>query len=42
MCKFNGKRPRGRPRLRWEDSIEAGIQDMGWGALIWVNIGRVG
>jgi len=42
VWKPNGKRPRGRPRLRWEDSIKAGIQDMGWGGLIWLSIGTGG
>ena len=26
-----GKRPLGRPRLRWEDDIEMDLKEVGWG-----------
>jgi hypothetical protein len=26
-----GRRPLGRPRLRWEDNIKMGLQEVGWG-----------
>jgi len=26
-----GKRPLGRPRLRWKDRIEMDFQEVGWG-----------
>ena len=29
--KPEGKRPLGRPRLRWEDNIKMDIQEVGWG-----------
>jgi hypothetical protein len=25
-----GRRPRGRPRRRWEDNIEMAVQEVGW------------
>ena len=39
-----GKRPLGRPRLRWEDSIKMDLHEVGWGAwtgLICVRTGTV-
>jgi hypothetical protein len=35
------KRPLGRPRLRWEDTIKADLQEVGcgvWTGLIWLRI----
>jgi hypothetical protein len=29
--KPEGKRPLGRPRLRWEDNIKMDLQEVGWG-----------
>jgi hypothetical protein len=43
--KPEGKRPLGRPRLRWEDSIKMDLQEVGWGTwsgLIWLRTGTVG
>jgi len=43
--KPEGKRPLGRPRLRWEDNIKIHLQEMEWGArtgLIWLRIGTGG
>jgi len=28
--KPEGKRPLGRPRLRWEDNIKIDLQEVGW------------
>ena len=28
--KPEGKRPHGRPRHRWEDTIKMGLQEIGW------------
>ena len=30
--KSEGRRPLGRPRRRWEDSIKMDLQEVGWGA----------
>jgi hypothetical protein len=40
-----GRRPVGRPRRRWEDSIKMDLQDVGWGTwtgLSWLRIGTGG
>ena len=29
--KFEGKRPLGRPRRKWEDKIKMDLQEVGWG-----------
>jgi hypothetical protein len=29
--RFEGRRPLGRPRRRWEDNIKMDLQDVGWG-----------
>ena len=42
MGKPEIKRPFGRPRPKWEDSIETCLQEIGYGActgLIWLRIG---
>jgi hypothetical protein len=28
---LRGKKPLGRPRLRWEDNIKIDLQEVGWG-----------
>ena len=33
-----GKRPLGRPRLRWEDNIKICFQEVGWGGLEWIDV----
>jgi len=43
--KPKGKRPLGRPRLRWEDNIKMDLQEVGcgvWTRLIWLRIGTGG
>jgi hypothetical protein len=43
--KPDGKRPLGRPRLRWEDIIKMNFQKMGcgaWTGSIWIRIGTGG
>jgi len=44
--KPEGKRPLGRPRLRWDDNSKIDLQGVGWwGAwtgLIWLRIGTGG
>ena len=33
-----GKRPLGRPRLRWEDSIKMDLQEVGCGVMDWIEL----
>jgi hypothetical protein len=33
MGKPEGKRPLGRPRLRWEDGIKMDVREIGWGVV---------
>ena len=43
--KPEGKRPFGRPRLRWEDNIKMDLQEVGLGAWTgssWLRIGTGG
>jgi hypothetical protein len=40
-----GRRPLGRPRHRWEDTVKMDIKEVGWGAwtgLIWLRIVKSG
>jgi hypothetical protein len=36
--KHEGRRPFGRPRLRWEDNIEMGLQEAGCGNMVWIDM----
>jgi hypothetical protein len=36
--KPEGKRPLGRPRLRWEDNIKMDVQEVGWGRVDWMEL----
>jgi hypothetical protein len=43
LCRFlvgkhKGKRPLGRPRLRWEDNIKVELQEVGCGGMDWVGL----
>ena len=38
--KPKGKRPLGRPRLRWEDNIKMDLQEAGWGCGDWVEFAQ--
>ena len=43
--KREGKRPLGRPRLRWEDNIKKDLQEVGyavWTGSSWLRIGTGG
>jgi len=43
--KREGKRPLGRPRLRWEDNIKMNLQEVGcavWTGSSWLRIGTGG
>jgi hypothetical protein len=33
MGKPEGKRPLGRPRLRWADNIKMDLREIGWGGM---------
>ena len=38
--KPEGKRPLGRPRRRWEDNIKVNLQEVGCGALDWIELAQ--
>ena len=37
MVKPEGKRPLGRPRLRWEGNIKIDLQEVGCGVMDWLE-----
>ena len=38
--KPDGKKPLGRPRRRWEDSVWMDLQDVGCGGLSWTELAQ--
>jgi len=38
--KPEGKRPLGRPRLRWEDNIKMDLQEVGYGDMDWIELAQ--
>ena len=38
MGRPEGKRPLGRPRLRWEDNIKMDLQEVEWGGMDWISL----
>jgi hypothetical protein len=38
--KPEGKRPHGRPRRRWEDSIKMDLQEVGSGVMDWIELAQ--
>jgi hypothetical protein len=38
--KLEGKRPLGRPRHRWVDTIKMGLGDIGWGGVDWIGLAQ--
>jgi len=38
--KPEGKRPLGRPRLRWEDNIKMDFQEVGCGDMDWIEVAQ--
>ena len=38
LKKSEGKRPLGRPRLRWEDNIKMDLQEVGCGGVDWIEL----
>ena len=39
--KPGGKRPLGRPRLRWVDNIRTDLQEVGCGYMDWIELAQV-
>jgi hypothetical protein len=39
--KHEGKRPLGRPRLRWEDNIKTDLQELGCRDMDWMELAQV-
>jgi hypothetical protein len=35
-----GKRPLGRPRHRWEDTIRMDRREIGWGCMDWIDLAQ--
>jgi len=40
LRKLGGKRPLGRPRLRWVDNIRMDLQEVGWGYMDWIGLAQ--
>jgi hypothetical protein len=40
MGKTEGKRPLGRPRLRWEENIKTDLQEVGCGGMDWIELAQ--
>jgi hypothetical protein len=40
--KPEGKRPLGRPRRRWEENIKMDLQEIGCGAMDWIELAQDG
>jgi hypothetical protein len=38
--KPGGKRPLGRPRLKWEDGIRVKLRKVGWGNVEWIQLAQ--
>jgi hypothetical protein len=38
--KSEGKRPLGKPRLKWEDNIKVNLQEVVWG-MDWIDVTHV-
>jgi hypothetical protein len=38
--KPEGKRPLGRPRLRWVDSIKMNLRGVRWDSMDWIDVAR--
>ena len=38
--KPEGKRPRGRPRRRWEDNIKMDLQEVGFEGMGWIDLAQ--
>jgi hypothetical protein len=40
MGRSDGKRPLGKPKRRWEDSIQMDLEEVGWGGVDWIDLAR--
>ena len=40
--KPEGKRPFGRPSLRWEDNIKMDLQEVEYGVIDWIELSQKG
>ena len=40
MEKPEGKRPLGRPRLKWEDNNKMDLQEVGCGGMDWIELAQ--
>jgi hypothetical protein len=38
--KPEGKRPLGRPRRRWVDTIEMDLREIGWDGMDWIHLAQ--
>jgi hypothetical protein len=38
VVKPEGKRPLGRPRYRWEESIKMNLREIGWSGMDWIHL----
>ena len=38
--KSAGRRPLGRPRRRWKDSIKMDVREVGWGDIDWIDLAQ--
>jgi hypothetical protein len=38
--KPEGRRPLGRPRRRWEDTIKMDLREVGWGGVGWIDLAQ--
>jgi hypothetical protein len=38
--KPEGRRPLGRPRLRWEDNIKMDLREIGFGDVDWIHLAQ--
>jgi hypothetical protein len=38
--KPEGKRPVGKPRLRWENNIEMDLREIGWDDMDWIDMAQ--
>jgi hypothetical protein len=38
--KLEGKRPLGRPRLKWVDNIKMDLRETEWNGMNWINLAQ--